>query len=82
MKQDYICAGALTEEALTGAVSDFLYRVRPHRERLWDYYEGQQPVPKGEAVRDGPTICCGSPSPLHHGGADRVFPRCAPYPFL
>ena len=50
MKQDYICAGALTEEALTGAVSDFLYRVRPHRERLWDYYEGQQPVPKGEAV--------------------------------
>ena len=20
--------------------------------------------------------------PLHHGGADRVFPRCAPYPFL
>ena len=51
MKQDYICAGALTEESLTGAVSDFLYRVRPHRERLWDYYEGQQPVPKGEAVR-------------------------------
>ena len=49
MKQDYICAGALTEGALTGAVSDFLYRVRPHRERLWDYYEGQQPVPKGEA---------------------------------
>ena len=45
LKQDYICAGALTEEALTGAVSDFLYRVRPHRERLWDAYEGQQPVP-------------------------------------
>lgn len=40
MKQDYICAGPLTEESLTGAVSDFLYRVRPHRERLWDYYEG------------------------------------------
>ena len=40
MKQDYICAGPLTEDALTGAVSDFLYRVRPHRERLWDYYEG------------------------------------------
>lgn len=82
MKQDYICAGALTEDALTGAVSDFLYRVRPHRERLWDYYEGQQPVPKGEAVRGRPNNLLRVPSPLHHGGADRVFPRCAPYPFL
>ena len=63
MKQDYICAGALTEEALTGAVSDFLYRVRPHRERLWDYYEGQQPVPKGEAVRGRPNNLLRVPFP-------------------
>ena len=65
MKQDYICAGALTEEALTGAVSDFLYRVRPHRERLWDYYEGQQPVPKGEAVRGRPNNLLRVPFPRY-----------------
>lgn len=83
MKQDYICAGALTEEALTGAVSDFLYRVRPHRERLWDYYEGQQPVPKGRG-RPGTAqqSAAGALPPLHHGGADRVFSRRASYPFL
>ena len=65
MKQDYICAGALTEDALTGAVSDFLYRVRPHRERLWDYYEGQQPVPKGEAVRGRPNNLLRVPFPRY-----------------
>lgn len=65
MKQDYICAGALTEEALTGAVSDFLYRVRPHRKRLWDYYEGQQPVPKGEAVRGRPNNLLRVPFPRY-----------------
>lgn len=65
MKQDYICAGALTEESLTGAVSDFLYRVRPHRERLWDYYEGQQPVPKGEAVRGRPNNLLRVPFPRY-----------------
>ena len=65
MKQDYICAGPLTEDALTGAVSDFLYRVRPHRERLWDYYEGQQPVPKGEAVRGRPNNLLRVPFPRY-----------------
>ena len=65
MKQDYICAGALTEESLTGAMSDFLYRVRPHRERLWDYYEGQQPVPKGEAVRGRPNNLLRVPFPRY-----------------
>ena len=80
MKQDYICAGALTEEALTGAVSDFLYRVRPHRERLWDYYEGQQPVPKGEAVRGRPNNLLRVPFPRYitevqtGGGADLCRP--------
>lgn len=54
MDQDFICAGPLTEDALSQAVGDFLRRVRPRRERLFDYYRGEQPVPKGEAVRGRP----------------------------
>lgn len=65
MKQDYICAGPLTEESLTAAVADFLYRVRPHRERLFDYYHGQQPVPKGEAVRGRPNNLLRVPFPRY-----------------
>lgn len=54
MQQDFICPGPLTEEALSQAVGDFLRRLRPRRERLFDYYRGEQPVPKGEAVRGRP----------------------------
>lgn len=54
MNQTFTCAGPLTEETLSQAVGDFLRRVRPRRERLFDYYRGQQPVPKGEAVRGRP----------------------------
>lgn len=54
MKQDIICAGPLSEEALSAAVAEFFRRVRPCRERLFDYYRGEQPVPKGEAVRGRP----------------------------
>lgn len=54
MYQDFISPGPLTEEALSQAVEDFLRRERPRRERLFDYYRGQQPVPKGEAVRGRP----------------------------
>lgn len=54
MYQDYICPGSLTEEALSQAAEDFLRRLRPRRERLFDYYRGEQPVPKGEAVRGRP----------------------------
>jgi len=54
LNQDMICAGPLTEEALSGAVSEFFRRVRPHRAILFDYYRGQQSVPKGEAVRGRP----------------------------
>lgn len=54
MYQDFICPGPLTEEALSQAAGDFLRRLRPRRERLFDYYQGQQPVPKGEAVRGRP----------------------------
>lgn len=54
MYQDFICAGSLTEETLSQATGDFLRRVRPGRERLFDYYQGWQPVPKGETVRGRP----------------------------
>lgn len=54
MKQEVICAGALTEETLSEAVSLFLREIRPGRQRLMDYYHGCQPVPKGEAVRGRP----------------------------
>lgn len=54
MYQDFISPGPLTEEALSQAVEDFLRRVRPRRERLFGYYRGEQPVPKGEAVRGRP----------------------------
>lgn len=54
MKQDMICAGPLTEEALSVAVGEFFRRVRPDRALLFDYYRGEQSVPKGEAVRGRP----------------------------
>lgn len=54
MKQDFICAGELTGERLSEAVAFFLRELRPARQRLLDYYHGQQPVPKGEAVRGRP----------------------------
>lgn len=54
MYSDFICAAPLTEETLSQAVGDFLRRVRPRRRRLFDYYRGEQPVPKGEAVRGRP----------------------------
>ena len=54
LNQDFTCAGPLTAETLSAAVADFLRRVRPRRERLFDYYRGEQPVPKGEAVRGRP----------------------------
>ena len=46
MKQDIICPGPLTEEALTQAVEAFLMEVRPGRERLYDYYRSQKKVKK------------------------------------
>lgn len=65
MKQDIICAGPLTEEALSGAVTEFFRRLRPHRERLFDYYRGEQPVPKGEAVRGRPNNLLRVPFPRY-----------------
>lgn len=54
LHQDIICATALDEEALSAACGAFFRHVRPHRERLLDYYLGRQPVPKGDAVRGRP----------------------------
>lgn len=65
MKQDIICAGPLTEEALSTAVAEFFRRVRPRRERLFDYYRGEQPVPKGEAVRGRPNNLLRVPFPRY-----------------
>ena len=65
MKQDIICPGPLTEEALAQAVETFLMEVRPGRERLYDYYRSQQPVPKGEAVRGRPNNLLRIPFPRY-----------------
>ena len=65
MKQDIICTGPLTEEALSEAVAEFFQRLRPHREQLFDYYRGEQPVPKGEAVRGRPNNLLRVPFPRY-----------------
>lgn len=65
MKQDIICAGPLTEDALSDAAAEFFRRLRPHRERLFDYYRGEQPVPKGEAVRGRPNNLLRVPFPRY-----------------
>lgn len=65
MNQDYICAGELTEEALADAVAHFFHSLRPRRERLFDYYRGDQPVPKGEAVRGRPNNLLHAPFPRY-----------------
>ena len=54
MYQDIICSTPLSEESLATACGLFFREIRPHRERLMDYYLGRQPVPKGETVRGRP----------------------------
>lgn len=65
MKQDIICAGSLTEDSLSEAMAEFCQKLRPHRERLFDYYRGEQPVPKGEAVRGRPNNLLRVPFPRY-----------------
>lgn len=65
MNQEIICTAALTEDALFAAVSEFFRRIRPERERLWDYYQGRQPVPKGDAVRGRPNNRLHAPFPRY-----------------
>ena len=54
LHQDIICSTPLSEEDLSQACALFFRDIRPHRERLMDYYLGRQSVPKGEAVRGRP----------------------------
>lgn len=65
MKQDIICAGIPDAEALDTAVGEFLRTVRPERQRLFDYYRGEQPIPKGEAVRGRPNNMLRVPFPRY-----------------
>jgi len=65
LNQDIICRRALTDESLSSAVETFFRQIRPHRERLFDYYRGEQPVPKGEVVRGRPNNLLRVPFPRY-----------------
>lgn len=65
MKQDIICGQPLNQESLSAAVAEFLRTIRPERARLFDYYFGQQPVPKGESVRGRPNNILHVPFPRY-----------------
>ena len=65
MKQDIICSGVPDAQALGAAVGEFLRTVRPDRQRLYDYYRGEQPVNKGEAVRGRPNNLLRAPFPRY-----------------
>ena len=65
MKQNIICTAPLTEDALSEAMERFFRMVRPERQRLFDYYRGEQPVNKGEAVRGRPNNLLRVPFPRY-----------------
>lgn len=65
MKQDIICAAVPGAEALGAAVGEFLRTVRPERQRLYDYYRGEQSVDKGETVRGRPDNRLRAPFPRY-----------------
>lgn len=65
MKQDIICTLGLDAASLGAAVAEFLRVVRPERQRLFDYYRGEQPIPKGEAVRGRPNNLLRAPFPRY-----------------
>lgn len=65
MKQDIICSGPVTEETLSEALEFFFRLLRPHRERLYAYYRGEQSVPKGEAVQGRPNNLLRVPFPRY-----------------
>ena len=65
MRQDIICAAAPDAEALGAAVGEFLRTVRPERQRLYDYYCGEQSVDKGETVRGRPNNRLRAPFPRY-----------------
>ena len=65
MKQDIIASTLPDAQALGTAVGEFLRTVRPERQRLYDYYRGEQPVNKGEAVRGRPNNLLRAPFPRY-----------------
>lgn len=65
MKQDIICTGPPDAETLSAAVGEFLRTVRPERQRLYDYYRGEQSVDKGETVRGRPDNRLRAPFPRY-----------------
>lgn len=65
MKQDIICTGPPDAEALGAAVGEFLRTVCPERQRLYDYYRGEQSVDKGETVRGRPDNRLRAPFPRY-----------------
>lgn len=65
MKQDIICAAVPDAPELGTAVGEFLRTIRPERQRLYDYYRGEQPVNKGEAVRGRPNNLLRAPFPRY-----------------
>lgn len=65
MKQDIICTGVPDAETLGAAVGEFLRTVRPERQRLYDYYRGEQPVNKGETVHGRPDNRLRAPFPRY-----------------
>ena len=65
MKQDIICTGPPGAETLGAAVGEFLRTVRPERQRLYDYYRGEQSVDKGETVRGRPDNRLRAPFPRY-----------------
>lgn len=81
MKQDMICPGPLMEDALSEAVAEFFRNIRPGRERLFDYYRGEQPVPKGPSIRGRPNSLLWVPfPPLYYGNTYGLFPGVSPDP--
>lgn len=65
MKQDIICTGPPDAETLGAAVGEFLRTVRPERQRLYDYYRGEQSVDKGKTVRGRPDNRLRAPFPRY-----------------
>ena len=54
MYPDLITSAPLSQDTLAQAVGRFFRTVRPQRERMFQYYRGEQPVPKGETARGRP----------------------------
>ena len=65
MRQDIICAAVPDAETLGAAVGEFLRTVRPERQRLYDYYRGEQSVDKGKTVRGRPNNRLRAPFPRY-----------------